>query len=681
MAAFSVNDEISLISKGLYRKVSDILGQECIVKIRRQRSDIDDEFANCDSYGDTTEITSGSRAEGFEFESSDFDRMFIDRNVIVLTDDSHITALIYRTPTILIMETENVSPGFTFIRYLRYNQNNTTLKRSLVLRGTGAYVSSKHIRESFMSTNLSTCHGPCQTHTYMGFEGDDAYTLRCPVWPKEAISFVYRSLRQGWPSYDTLTQICKDGCLLVPINSKQQQYSDMADLQWRISFSLAEKKLVYSMNHCQFLCYGLSKLFLNEVLKKASPIEDLLCSYFMKSAVFWEISDSSRDWSPDIFLSKFWNVFRRLIQWVSIGYCPNFFIPENNMFQGKIYGESQMTLLNTLRDLYMDGYRCLLRCPSLNNDLSLLITQPQIAYTLSCDESEYVPLIMIKRRRLLVILVFRFFIDVTKRERIMQILINMLSMMNTESAEIMCAVRLGINHVLQVYAQHLFLSKKYHHLNKSLNRIQYKKVKAAQMILWKVNTFFCMNYFILIQLMYMSGNYHKTVGKIHYTRHKLQSQPYTYAWTLEDDIIMPALQQGMSYDTVVQSLIVGDIEMNKETSIEELQLECLAHKQTVGGDAFFIPPLVFLDFLLILSYTRINEYHRRYDILDELHTLLYHDDGHHIKMTQKAISWEILGICQQLCGDRHGAYTSYVHALDDDFNYFKQATVERINSL
>ncbi|KAK3088883.1 hypothetical protein FSP39_024983 [Pinctada imbricata] len=50
-------------------------------------------------------------------------------------------------------------------------------------------------------------------------------------------------------------------------------------------------------------------------------------------------------------------------------------------------------------------------------------------------------------------------------------------------------------------------------------------------------------------------------------------------------------------------------------------------------------------------------------------------------MTRKAISWEILGICQQLCGDRHGAYQSYLHALDDDFNYFKHATVERIDSL
>ncbi|KAK3087393.1 hypothetical protein FSP39_005353 [Pinctada imbricata] len=606
--------------------------------------------------------------------------MYMDRNAIVLTHDSHITALIYREPTILIMETENITPGFAFIRCLRYDQNNTTLKHSLVFRGTGFYISSKQIRESFLSTSVSTCHGPCQTSSLLGYEEDRTYTLKCPVWPKEALTFVNRSLRQGWPSNDTLTQICKDGCLLVPINSKQQQYSDMTDLQWRISFSLAEKKLVYSMNHCQFLCNGLSKLFLNEVLKKASPNEDLLCSYFMKTAVFWEISDNQKEWSPFNFLTKFWNVFRRLIQWVSTGYCPNFFMPENNMFNGKIYGETQVTLLDTLRDLYMDGYRSLLRSPSLYEDLSQLITQPEIAYTLSCNELEYVPLSTVEMERLLVVLHPDIFFNMSDKNDMIKMLINMLKM-NTDSTESMCAVRLGVNNVLQVYAKRLCISKESLCFTRSQNRIVYNDFNAAKSVLRRTKTVFCMNYFILIQHMYMAGNYHRTIDMIHYTRHKLQSQPYMYEWTPDDDIIMAALQQGMSYDTLVKSLIVSEIRMDKNTSIEELKLECLAFEQTIGEDLVSIPPLVFLDFILILSYTRISENHKRYDILDELHTLLYHGNNHHIFIYHKAISWEILGICQQLCGDRHGAYQSYLHAIYDDFNYFKHATVERIDRL
>ncbi|KAK3087754.1 hypothetical protein FSP39_010197 [Pinctada imbricata] len=680
MAALSVDDELSLISRGLYRIVSDIVGPECIVVLRRQEWDISDAFSNCISNKKRTRVMSGSKAEGFDFKSSDFDFMFIDRNAIVCTSDIHITSQMHCTPTLLIIETENVSPGFAFIRCQRY-QNNAMLKRALVLRSTGIYLSSKKIRESFMSTSMSSCHGPCQTSTLLGCERDSAYTLSCRFWPKEAISFVHRSLRRGWPSYETLMQICKDGCLLVPINSKQQQYSDMTDLQWRISFSLAEKKLVYSMNHSQFLCYGLSKLLLNEVLKKASPNEDLLCSYFMKTAVFWEISEDRNDWSPSNFLSKFWKVFCRLIRWVSIGYCPNFFIPENNMFQGKIFGETQVTLLGTLRDLYIDGYWSLLRCPSLYEDLSLLITRPEIAYILSCDESEYVPSSKIMLERLRFILTFDLSIGVTNREEILRIMINMLSMLNTQSVDIMCTVRLRVNYLLQTYSQKAFLSQNSSYFNKSRNRIMHNDFKTAQAILCRTKTFFCMNYFILIQHIYMAGNYHRTIEMIHYTRHKLQSQSYMYTWTLNGDIIMAALQRGMSYDTVAKSLIVSEIAMYEDTSNEELKLECLALEQTVGACLLSIPPLVFLNFLLILSYTRLGENYRRYDILDELHTLLYHDDGNHIRILHRAISWEILGICQQLCDDPHGAYQSYLHALDNDFNYFKQATVERIISL
>ena len=91
---------------------------------------------------------------------------------------------------------------------------------------------------------------------------------------------------------------------------------------------------------------------------------------------------------------------------------------------------------------------------------------------------------------------------------------------------------------------------------------------------------------------------------------------------------------------------------------------------------------MFLNFLvLILCYTRLGENHRRIHILEDLHSLVHNDDDYHISRIFKAISWEILGICQQICGDRHGALQSYQHALDDHYNDFKHATLVRIISL
>lgn len=51
----------------------------------------------------------------------------------------------------------------------------------------------------------------------------------------------------------------------MPIESKSE--SDENEFEWRLSFSQAEQKLVYSMNHTQFLCYGVLKIFLKDVLR------------------------------------------------------------------------------------------------------------------------------------------------------------------------------------------------------------------------------------------------------------------------------------------------------------------------------------------------------------------------------------------------------------------------------
>ena len=97
--------------------------------------------------------------------------------------------------------------------------------------------------------------------------------------------------------------------------------------EWRISFSLTEQKLVYTMNHCQFLVYGLLKIFLKEVIDNLSEeTNKLLCSYHMKTVVFCVIQGNPIPfWCPQNFLVWFWSCFKLLIKWVYEGGCPNFF--------------------------------------------------------------------------------------------------------------------------------------------------------------------------------------------------------------------------------------------------------------------------------------------------------------------------------------------------------------------
>ncbi|KAK3085983.1 hypothetical protein FSP39_011680 [Pinctada imbricata] len=680
MAETFVEDVISLISKGLYRTVSDIIGPECIIKLRRQAIDVRDHIVNCDTSFPSLIITSGSTSEGFNFESSDLDLMSVDRNVLVCTESNRYFVQKLQSPSSFFMDNEECSPGFTLLRCLTCDMKNENIFNCLIWKGDEMYLSSKAIRETYGSTSISETHGPCQSENYIGLEGDLAFTLRCPVWPEQAVSFVSRSVDRGWPLFEVLKNICGDGCLFVPVNSKQQSCMEMIDLEWRMSFSLAEKKLIYSMNHCQFLCYGLTKLFLNEILKECPPIHDLLCSYFMKTAVFWEISENPGDWTIQTFLLKFWNVLRRLMKWIRDGYCPNFFVPENNMFYGKICGDNQRKLLSVLSDLYSEGYLCLLRCPSLNGNFTTIIRQPYVAYTLSNNEDEYVPMSRKEMMKLFVVLIFEVYFPYHSFKRIIISLDNT-AKINIDSEETLCTVRLRLNLILQGYAEFLLLSVKSPCFKYTRNRKHYHSNKAAERLILRAKTHFCMNYMHYARLTYMAGNYQKTIGILHFIKTRLQSQPYMYSWSPDFDIIMDLRQQGMSYDTFIKSFVVSYVQMGSLTLIQELQLECLAQIQYTGGAPFVIPPLVLINFLLILSYTRLGENHKRYDILQDLQFLLNYDDGYHVFDPTAAISWEILGICQQICGDRQAAFQSYIYVLNHEYNYFKQATLARIFSL
>ena len=76
------------------------------------------------------------------------------------------------------------------------------------------------------------------------------------------------------------------GCVYVPVGAS---YSPDYDILWRISFALAEKQLILRMTYPQLLCYALLKIVLKEFIDKKYSTRELLCSYFMKTCLFWVI--------------------------------------------------------------------------------------------------------------------------------------------------------------------------------------------------------------------------------------------------------------------------------------------------------------------------------------------------------------------------------------------------------
>ena len=302
-------------------------------------------------------------------------------------------------------------------------------------------------------------------------------------------------------------------------------------------------------------------------------------------------------------MSCFWKCFQRLLYWISNEYCPNFFIPENNMFAGKVYGAARISLLSVLVPLYQEGYYCLLRCPSIQNELHAIIQLPQLVHLAeTTDESEKCSIET------------RLTLEVWNCRPVL------IPLNQTEIS----------NHILDV--------------NKIITTNN-NTLENEVLQLWR-------NYFT--QILYLSScfeinamNENDQIGQlsmmdmpaIDTSRHLLYTALYYY-------------RRG-SYDAAFN-----------------LPYDCIA-----------VPPLVFAYFVYFLCYFPMARPTDSQSMLKDLSLLVQHDNGYHICQRDNAVSWQILGICQEMSGDNHGAYQSYCKALQQKYCRIGAASLIRIQNL
>ncbi|CAC5388616.1 unnamed protein product [Mytilus coruscus] len=303
---------------------------------------------------DKTLISSGSLAEGLDLPGSDLDIMYVLTNVDVIDNIRNIKPPKQRCTCTLVMVTDHNHPGFTRLRLVETLNEGIRFFGDVFERTTdGFYLSVNgfinEIKKMNSHNQLST-HGPCLT--FKDQNTDVAFCYRSKCFPLNAIPWVWRYRRQ-WPPDFVIDQIKQYGCLIVPVGPK---YISDFDSLWRLSFSVAEKQLVHSFNFTQLLCYGLLKLTLKRIVNTNNDIKDLLCSYFLKTALFWvsEEVDIDTFQIPKLF-TCFFLCLNRLISWVNNCYCPNYFIPQHNMFLGKITPDNNKTLSHVLSSIQVGG--------------------------------------------------------------------------------------------------------------------------------------------------------------------------------------------------------------------------------------------------------------------------------------------------------------------------------------
>ncbi|XP_078336988.1 uncharacterized protein LOC144626580 [Crassostrea virginica] len=186
----------------------------------------------------------------------------------------------------------------------------------------------------------------------------------------------------------------------------------------------------------------------------------------------------------------------------------------------------------------------------------------------------------------------------------------------------------------------------------------------------------------LAMLYYKNCHYEQSLRCLQRAQEKM-SKPYVIYRKRVNEEMYRRVIPGMSLSDRMRKCVIYDICLHEGyVYIDELVPEQEVNKSD-GSGVIIISPLVMLHMLFVLDYHRLGDIVRSQQSLQDLHTLLLYDDVAYVPMILRDISWQILGICQQTCGDYVGALNSFQCSLQQQkpFNAIQKATMFRIQGI
>ncbi|XP_078321053.1 uncharacterized protein LOC144621518 [Crassostrea virginica] len=663
------------LCESVFVRLCQIVGTSVQVAFRRETVDIKEMVKR--RVADNDEIIameSGSIREGFRLEGSDIDYMFWRNDQRVISDMFQSEHYYTEDKTLILSDSSESPPGFTLLELLTPTTNRE-VQSACVPMNDRLYISSSLFRQQTQTHYFpgSIGHGPCESGKLPGgVEYDCAWCFVCDFWPLSASSWINRC--HSWPDREVVDEIVRNGGHFVPIGHPLGLHKQE---EWRISFSLAEHKLVHSMNHCQFLTYGLLKIFLKEVIDKQSEkTNKLLCSYHMKTVIFWVIQqDAVPLWCPQNLLASFWVCFKILLKWVYEGVCPNFFIPENNLFLSKVHGSAQRKLFLELHGLYEKGLVCLLESPSIKSCITNVLCNPRLSICTNedrmiseCDhdkelfdeidrDTSYSP------KNLDHCIKYLHTIELMIGEPLTQYQVLILQ---RSTATILQSTAFTLHNM---------------YTNTGLNKQMYIADRMSCHMLKLAAKFGCISDMMYIAMFYCKTfRYREALYITEMIKVKLAQPGLMYGRRVDPERYTEAVG-GQPWSTKMRQAVAHDITLNNHTCyINELTPEQQSALQN-GSKLLRIPLFVVLHFVEFLCYRHIDTTLAQ-TALEELQVLVHHDQGLYVQGINRDISWEILGICQQMTGNLQAALYFYKQSITQfPWNKLQNATKMRIQDL
>ena len=244
--------------------LDDVTGSEEGVWIRQDFCKITDCVRSMNPNNVNVYFT-GSKAEGLDLPGSDKDFMIDINEIYDIELSGSIHDLLRSTcRNKLLIVTENVPPAFAMLKCVTLQ--NPLLLRSAVPMNNEAYLSSQQVVSSpwLQNEKMETrqIQGPSvevwDQYADTSKSGDDNVpSILCKFWPTSAAEWKDRPCHYGWPSQRDREYIERFGCHVVPVG---HPLSARKSLEWRMSFSIAERTLVWLFNHTQLQCDAVMKL-------------------------------------------------------------------------------------------------------------------------------------------------------------------------------------------------------------------------------------------------------------------------------------------------------------------------------------------------------------------------------------------------------------------------------------
>ncbi|XP_069121182.1 uncharacterized protein [Argopecten irradians] len=308
----------------------------------------------------------------FHDTKSDFDVIVIAPEV--LFDEKHMHSAKHFVSTlnglenpVFILETGS-HHGY---KYLKCLTNVKDEDRFTKLRGS-AYLlnttSQAILCDDDGESDFKVVHGPALTQTYLA--ADESLILQidmvlgyhCLSLPKDFDEWCNRKRNYNWPPSWIIEATKKYGCFVVGVGHPN---SDTQAIEWRLSMTKTEYLLTKSFNHVQIKCYVLMKLVLKWIIQP--QMKEPLSSYHVKTVMFWMSEEHERQiWRPENLADCFMSSLMQLRMFVENKRCPNYFITDVNLLEGKLEGEIYHRVLNVLDNIIREGPKVVYQCLPLN---------------------------------------------------------------------------------------------------------------------------------------------------------------------------------------------------------------------------------------------------------------------------------------------------------------------------